>query len=111
MSLTYGVDRDRWATLDIFNQLGNIYSEVGRSFNSISSVESGEHQAAVTRAIDLFDATVEVLVEKKSPKVREVLRAKEVYLNLLNDSNASPRSFQDLERYFMQFAIAARLNR
>lgn len=111
MSLTYGVDRNRWAALDIFNQMGNIYSEVGRSFNTISSVESEKHQAAVTRAIDLFDATIEVLIEKKSPKVREVLRAKEVYLSLVNDSNADPREIQDLDRYFMQFAIAARLNR
>lgn len=111
MSLVYGVDRNRWASLDIFNQMGNIYSEVGRSFKSISSVESEEHQAAVARAIDLFDATVEVLVEKKSPKVREVLRAKEVYLDLVNDSKASPRSILGLDRYFMQFAVAARLNR
>lgn len=111
MSSTYGVDRTHWASLDIFNQMGNIYSEVGRSFKSISSVDSEEHQAAVARAVDLFDATAEVLIEKKSPKVREVLRAKEVYLDLVNNSDASPRAVQDLDRYFLQFAVAARLKR
>lgn len=111
MTVIYSIDRIRWASMDIFSQMGNIYSEVGRSFKSISSVESEEHRAAVARAIDLFDATVEVLIAKKSPKAKEVLRAKEVYLDLVNDCHASSQSIQDLERYFMQFAVAARLNR
>lgn len=111
MTSTYAVDRTRWADLSIFNQMGNIYSEVGRSFKTIDKVNSEEHQAAVSRAIDLFDATVEGLIHKRSPKAREVLRAKEVYLGLVNDSNASRQSIRDLEKYFMQFAVAARLNR
>jgi hypothetical protein len=111
MNTIYAIDRKRWATLDIFHQMGNIYSEVGRSFKSMNNIKSEEHQAAVARAIDLFDATVEVLVQKKSPKVREVLRAKEVYLDLVNNRHASPRAIRDLDRYFMQFAHAARLTR
>ena len=111
MNVIHAVDRKRWASLDIFHQMGNIYSEVGRSFKSLNDIGSEEHQAAVARAIDLFDATVGVLIQEKSPKVREVLRAKEVYLGLINNRHTSPRAIQDLDRYFIQFAIAARLNR
>ena len=107
----YLVDRSRWAKLDIFNQMGNIYSEVGRSFKTIGQVDSKDHFEATVRAIDLFDATVEALIQKKSPKAKEVLRAKEVYLDFVNNSNASRQSIQSLENYFMQFAVAARLNR
>ena len=111
MTLPYAVDRDHWANLDIFNQMGNIYSEVGRSLKTMDRIDSEEHRAVVSRAIDLFDATVESLVKKKSAKAREVLRAKEVYLDLVNDTGASNESLQSLDRYFMQFAVAARLSR
>lgn len=111
MTTAFTIDRVRWSNLDIFNQMGNIYSEVGRSFKTIDHVDSEEHRAAMARAIDLFDATIEVLIEKKSPKAKEVLRAKEVYLELANDPSADLKSIQSLEKYFMQFAIAARLNR
>jgi hypothetical protein len=50
-----------------------------------------------------------VLVEQRSPKLKEVLRAKEEFLKACVAKN--PMDQQGLDRYFMQFAIAARLNR
>jgi hypothetical protein len=109
MIADYGVDQTKWAKLDIFNQMGNIYSEVGRSFKTIGQVGSPSHNAAVSRAIDLFDATIQSQIAAKSPRAKEVLRAKEQFLLMVNDSNASPLAINSLERYFMQFAVAARL--
>ena len=108
---SYSVDQTRWATLSIFEQMGNIYSEVGRSFKAKEQGDTIGSQAAINRAIDLFDATVNSLVASKSPRVKEVLRAKEQYLDIINNINADLTSIQSLDRYFMQFAIAARLNR
>ena len=107
----YNVDQTRWAKLDIFNQMGNIYSEVGRSFKTKGQLDPKDHLEAVSRAIDLFDATTEVLIAAKSPKAKEVLRSKEQFLSLVSDTTAANDSIQNLDRYFMQFAVAARLNR
>ncbi|HEY5235660.1 MAG TPA: hypothetical protein VIJ14_05740 [Rhabdochlamydiaceae bacterium] len=111
MSEPYAVNQKRWAKLDIFNQMGNIYSEVGRSFKTRGQVDSKNHDEAVNRAIDLFDATTLSLAASKSPKLREVLRAREQFLTVVTNPNASEQSIQSLDRYFMQFAVAARLNR
>lgn len=111
MSTPYGVNQERWAKLDIFNQMGNIYSEVGRSFKTREQTDTTNHDEALARAIDLFDATILALIRKKSPKAREVARSKEQFLTVLLDNNASQQTIQSLDRYFMQFAIAARLNR
>lgn len=111
MNTAYAIDEAKWAKLDIFNQMGNIYSEVGRSFKTKSQSSSQDHQEAVSRAIDLFDATIRILIAKKSPQAKEVLRAKEQFLDLVFDDKQSLESVQSLERYFLQFALAARLNR
>lgn len=103
----YVPDQSRWAKLDIFNQMGNIYSEVGRSFKSNNSTD---RDMAVARAIDLFDATALALSKAKSPKLKEVLRAKEEYLTIVTDKNSTKDAKQSLDGYFMKFAIAARLH-
>lgn len=111
MTTPYVVDEARWAKLDIFNQMGNIYSEVGRSFKTLGQKNSKDHEEAVSRAIDLFDVSVRTLIAKKSPKAKEVLRAKEQFLDLVLSDTTNPESIQSLDRYFMQFALAGRLNR
>ncbi len=110
MSQAYTVDRKRWASMNIFEQMGNIYSEVGRSFDAKCRNDTERFEQAVIRAIDLFNATASVLIEQHSPKAKEVLRAKEEFLNICS-RNAKPEEIQSLDKYFMQFAIAARLKR
>lgn len=105
----YAVDRADWAKLDIFNQMGNIYSEVGRSFKSMNQTTSEEHIRSVARAIDLFDATIDSLIKSHSPKSKEVLRAKEQYLDLVIGNDPDQQAIKDLDKYFIQFAVAARL--
>lgn len=108
MSRRYAVDRARWAELGIFDQMGNIYSEVGRSFRANNEVN---REQAVARATDLFNATIYTLRKSESPRAKEVRRAKQQYLKLVSDKHASKESVRSLDRYFLQFAIAARLNR
>ena len=52
--------------------------------------------------MDLLDATAEQLARQKSPKLREVLRARELFAGMEDES---------LEDYFMWFAMAARKDR
>ncbi len=106
----YAVDRQKWASMDILNQMGNIYSEVGRTIAADKSGDKEKFNNALIRTIDLFDATIEVLNEQKSPRLREVLLAKYQFLSLFYSRRRSEDPVS-LERYFMQFAVAARNSR
>lgn len=100
-------DRQKWARLTIFEQMGNIGSEVGRTFSAQRRGNATAAQGAFYRGLDLFDATAEVWVAKKSPRVVEILRAREQFAQAVSRTETDAT----LENYFMQFAIAARLNR
>jgi len=100
----YTIDHERWKQLSIFEQLGNIGSEVGRALNLKRKGE--DFQPALIRALDLFDTTVELLVKEKSHRTKEVLRACDQLLQALFISDDP-----SIETYFMQFTIAARLIR
>ena len=100
----YTIDRDRWKQLSILDQMGNIGSEVGRTLKLKRNGE--DFRDALIRALDLFDATVELLVLTKSHRTKEVLRARDQFLQALFISDDL-----SIEAYFMQFAIAARINR
>ncbi len=109
--MSYKIDKKRWAKLSIFEQMGNIYSEVGRSFAAKKRHDKDNCDKAAERAIDLFNATTRDLIASKSPRAKEVLRAKEEYLNALYSKHVSYEKIDSLDRYFLQFAIAARLHR
>ena len=104
---SYEIDRQRWAELSIFEQMGNIGAEVGRAVNATRAGKHERAQGAIDRAVDLLDATIEVLVAQKSPRVKEVLRAREEFLRLFYDGTFETDS-DDIVRYFNLFAIAAR---
>jgi len=106
----YEIDLLHWSKLSIFEQMGNIYSEVGRSHNAKRNNDMKACQQATFRAIDLFDTTVDVLSQQKSPRAKEVLRAKDQFLHTIYD-DVSKESIESLDHYFLNFAIAARLNR
>ena len=103
----YQIDRDQWAQLSIFEQMGNIGSEVGRAISAQRRGKTERVEGAIYRALDLFDATTEALVKEKSPRTREVLRARDEFLRLFYDGTFETDS-DNIERYFTQFAIAAR---
>jgi hypothetical protein len=109
MNNLYEVNKKRWASMSLLDQMGNIASEVGRSFNARRRDNEEDCQKAAFRAIDLFDATVEALIGNNSAKVKEVLRAKESYLDAIFDVNMTDENARSLEKYFMQYAIAARI--
>jgi hypothetical protein len=100
-------DRQKWAKLTIFEQMGNIGSEVGRALSAKHRGDNESMRGALYRGLDLFDVTAETWAAKKSPRTGEILRARELFVrSILTD-----REDTTLENYFMQFAIAARLHR
>ena len=111
MSPKYNIDLKRWSEMNIFEQMGNIGSEVGRSFAAMRRVDKNSQSLAMERAIDLFDLTIYQLISEKSVKTKEVMRAKENFLGTMFNSSSNNSDFDSLEKYFTQFAIAARLNK
>jgi hypothetical protein len=100
-------DRAKWARMTIFEQMGNIGSEVGRTITAMQRRDTKSFDAASYRAFDLFDATIESMVEQKSPRLREVLLSRDQFAEMvLNDTPDAK-----LDEYFFQFALAARRDR
>lgn len=100
-------DRQRWAAMTMYEQMGNIGSEVGRALAAKRRGDEKSMRGALYRGIDLFGVTAELWAQKKSPRTRELLRAKEQFVEAI----ITDKIDDQLEDYFMRFAIAARSNR
>lgn len=100
-------DKSAWKKRSLFDQMGNIGSEVGRAINAKKQGDLISMTAAFYRGLDLIDATTEGLIEKKSPRAKEVMRSREVYAASIMTDEIDPT----IEKYFMEFAIAARRRR
>jgi hypothetical protein len=101
------IDRQRWAQLSLIEQMANIGSEVGRAIAAWKSGNERRFNGALERALDLFSATTELLVADHSHRTREVLLARNEFLRLFYDGTFESDA-EKIERYFTQFAIAAR---
>lgn len=107
MKVAYGVDQSKWSKLTIFEQMGNIGSEVGRALTAKRQGKADRCQAAFSRGLDLIDATADDWAAKKYPGLKELLYARELFAESITTNRVDPT----LETYFMQFAVAARLKR
>ena len=104
---SYRVDYEHWASLSILQQMGNIGSEVGRAIQAQRAGKPKRVEGAIDRALDLFDATIQVLAEQRSPRLKEVLRARGEFLRLFYDGTFDEDA-DAIDRYFRWFALAAR---
>jgi hypothetical protein len=98
-------DTAEWAKLDVFNQMGNIGSEVGRALSAKRLGKTDRSQAAFYRGLDLMDETARLWADQKQPGLKELLYARDLFTESITTDKVDPT----LEAYFMQFAIAARL--
>ena len=98
---------ERWSTLTLSEQLANIGSEVSRAFTFIAKGDAASRDNAVTRALELINLSI--MLEKKSPHIRELTRLKEVICDSVMGGNEYESSRDALENYFLPFAIRARL--
>lgn len=98
------VSKERWLTLSLAQQFGNIGSEVGRAAKWQGKDESS-FWGAVTRATELLDLTQ---MDKRWEKRRlEIGRAKEVFADAVLGGHEYQSNLNDLEKYFMPFALVA----
>lgn len=99
------ISRERWFTLPLADQLGNIGSEVGRAAKW-QGKEEQSFWGAVTRALELIDLTREDA--RWTKRLPELNRARETFADAVLGGKEYRSSLTDLERYFMQFALYTR---
>jgi len=104
------MDREKWAKLTICEQLGNIGSEVGRAINYKRNGDDDRMEGAINRALDLFLATIEVLIKEKTyiHRAKEVIRMRDEFMSLFYHDHFDEKEAHKIECYFMNFAYIAR---
>ncbi len=100
-------DKEKWAKMTVFEQMGNIGSEVGRTLIAKQKGNKLAMDTAFWRSLDLIDYTAELWSKTKPYRVKELLRAREIF----TEAFITGESASDIEKYFFQFALAARRNR
>ena len=103
--------RGRWWNLSLAEQFGNVGSEISRAIRwSTKNPETA--QAALYRGLELFDLMLDDPQHRGSAaRLREIARAREVVVDYLAGANEYGSTGPSLQKYFDQFALAARLAR
>lgn len=102
---------ERWQTLTLAEQLGNVGSEVSRAFKWRSR-NPAISQGALDRALELIDLTLDDPRHRVSvARLREICRAREVLLEFVVGANQYGSTEASLQRYFDSFAAAAAIAR
>ena len=97
----------RWHTLPLVEQMANVGSEAGRTIRALAQGNLDRGTLAMSRALELFDLTA-ADPRWKGPARREVLRARELFCGLRYLAAPAPGDAAFVEKYFLQFAVAAR---
>lgn len=108
-SLHAGLASGRWREITLMEQLGNIGTEVARAHRAQAAGNASRFEAALERALELFDLTLED--PRWLGRRREIGRAREVVCDFLVGDNEFQSDMTSLDAYFMAFAVAARAAR
>lgn len=95
----------RWQQFTLCEQLGNIGSEVSRTLHW-KNKDQKNLENAVWRTLELFDLTLQD--PRWQGRLREIARAREIFLDAVSGGKEYKSSLEDLEQYFFSFAYCAR---
>lgn len=95
-----------WHELSLCEQLAHVGSEVSRAFRW-QGKEQRNFDGAVSRALELFDFTLED--SRWRGRLYEIARAREIFLDAVFGGKEYQSSLMDLDRYFFHFAYCSRI--
>ena len=101
-----GLAAGRWQRLSLAEQLANVGAEVGRMHRRR---DADERAAAFERALELLDLTL--ADPRWRGRLKEIARAREVLCDAADGGREYGATLEDLDRYFLDFALAARRGR
>lgn len=93
--------------MSLAEQMGNIGSEVYRSFKRHEQGDAAAFQNAFARALELFDLTI--ADPRWNTGRKELTRSREVFCDYFYGGNTYRTDPPSLMAYFDQFAVAARI--
>jgi len=94
--------------MSLSEQLGNVGSEVGRAAKWQRQGNTASRDNALERAFDLLDMTIADSRRKNS--LKELCRLREVLADTFYGKKEYKDTPEALEKYFYQYAVAARRN-
>jgi hypothetical protein len=96
-----------WQRLSLAEQLANVGAEVGR----MRRPRGGEASrlAALERALELLDLTL--ADDRWRGRRKEIARARELLCDAADGGREYGTTLEDLDRYFLAFAVLARRGR
>jgi len=96
----------RWQQLSLSEQLGNVGSEVSRALYWRKK-DQDLFNRSIDRALELLDLTIQDQRWRK--RLKELTRARELFCDaVFNEGRLYGSTLEDFDRYFLQFAVAAR---
>lgn len=98
----------RWFELSLYEQMGNIGTEIGRVIRAKKTNNEPALANAVDRTLDLFDLTISD--PNRLGQLKEIVRAREIFTDSLSKNPVYGSSLEDIDKYFLSFARAARIN-
>jgi hypothetical protein len=99
----------RWKTLSLLQHLANVGSEVERTIAWKHRGRAEIAMRAFEQALELLDLTI--ADDRHRGRRRELTRVREGLMDHFCCSNDYGSSESDCQRYFLQFAVAARSGR
>lgn len=99
----------RWYELSLYEQMGNVGSEVGRALRAKEAGNTPRMHNALHRALELLDLTS--ADPRMRHRMKEIRRAREVVVDFVVGDNQYRSTAEFLDKYFMAFARAARQGR
>lgn len=101
-------DSQKWQRLSLFEQLGNISSEVNRA-GRYQNKDKKASQGAFERGLELFDLTL--ADPRWRHRLKEIARGRELFCAAFKGITDYNITLADLDKYFYYFALAARVKR
>ena len=95
----------RWEKLSLCEQMANIGSEVSRAIRWRER-DPKLFTGAIDRALELIDLTL--ADPRWRGRRKEICRVREILCAIVLGDDSYATTLEDLDRYFTQFAIAAR---
>lgn len=95
----------RWYELSLVEQMANIGSEISRAV-SWRARDRALYEGALRRAYELLSLTIRD--ERWAGRRKELTRVREVLNDAVSGGYEYKTRLEDLDRYFFEFALAAR---
>ncbi len=98
----------RWKELSFIEQMGNIGSEVGRTFIYFKQNDKKNFIISREKAMELFDLTLED--ERWENKKEKIIKTKEMFCSLISDTNLTEeldKKMNNLDEYFLRIGAIA----